>query len=105
MATDSNWSDLPLGGIVGHAQPPVIEEARQSDPSGQAMAAKVTIVLDVGPDVPLTVLPFARIGTVVSSPCSRSAARAWASISAWSGRKTIAQAPTWGLSGILCVRP
>src|ERR1700734_1775403 len=32
MATDSNWSDLPLGGIVGHAQPPVVEEARQSDP-------------------------------------------------------------------------
>jgi hypothetical protein len=30
MATDSNWSDLPLGGIVGHAQPPVIEEARRA---------------------------------------------------------------------------
>jgi hypothetical protein len=58
------------------------------------MAAKGTIV----PDIALTVLPFARIGTVVSSPCSRSAARTWASISAWSGRKTIAQAPTWSAS-------
>jgi hypothetical protein len=29
---------------------------------------------------PVVVLPLARIGTVVSSPCSRSAARTWASI-------------------------
>jgi hypothetical protein len=30
----------------------------------------------------LIVLPLAKIGTVVSSPCSRSAARTWPSISA-----------------------
>ncbi len=33
------------------------------------------------------VLPLARIGSFVSSPCSRSAARTWASIRAWSGCK------------------
>jgi hypothetical protein len=37
VATDSNWPDFPLGGIVGHAQPPVVEEARQRHPSGQAI--------------------------------------------------------------------
>ena len=47
---------------------------------------------------PLTVLPFARIGTVVSSPCRRSAASTWASISAWSGCSTVVQAPTWSAS-------
>ena len=39
VATDSNWPDLPLGGIVGHAQPPIVEEARQRRPSGQAIGA------------------------------------------------------------------
>jgi hypothetical protein len=37
VATDGNWPDLPLGGIVGDAQPPIVEEARQGDPSGQAI--------------------------------------------------------------------
>ena len=31
MATDSNGAQLALGGIVGHAEPPVVEEARQRD--------------------------------------------------------------------------
>ena len=39
-----------------------------------------------------------RIGTVVSSPCSRSAARTWRSINAWSGRRAVVQAPTWSAS-------
>ena len=47
---------------------------------------------------PVTVLPLARIGTVVSSPCSRSAARTWRSISAWSGCRAVVQAPTWSAS-------
>jgi hypothetical protein len=41
---------------------------------------------------PVSVWPFARIGTVVSSPFSRSAARTWASINACSGRSAAAQA-------------
>ena len=40
-------------------------------------ALKRSVVSDIGPDVPLIVLPFARIGTVVSSPCRRSAASTW----------------------------
>ncbi len=47
---------------------------------------------------PVTVLPLARIGTVVSSPCSRSAARTCASISACSGASAAVQAPTWSAS-------
>ena len=35
---------------------------------------------------------------MVSSPCSRSAARTWASISACSGCSTVVQAPTWSAS-------
>ena len=41
---------------------------------------------------PLIVLPFARIGTVVSSPCNRSAARTWVSISACNGCSAAVQA-------------
>src|SRR5579863_9561520 len=37
MATDSNWPDLPFSRIVGHAQSPIVDEARQSDPSSQAI--------------------------------------------------------------------
>lgn len=44
MATDRNGSDLPLGDVVGHAQPPVVEEARQCDPSGQAISDGFTDV-------------------------------------------------------------
>ena len=47
---------------------------------------------------PVIVLPLARIGTVVSSPCSRSAASTWRSISAWSGCSAVVQAPTWSAS-------
>src|SRR5262245_14275966 len=47
---------------------------------------------------PVTVLPLARIGTVVSSPCNRSAVRTWRSISACSGCRTVVQAPTWSAS-------
>src|SRR5258708_4722027 len=43
---------------------------------------------------PVTVLPLARIGTVVSSPCNRSAVRTWRSISACSGCRTVVQAPS-----------
>jgi len=47
---------------------------------------------------PATVLPLARIGTVVSSPCRRSAARTCASIRRYSGMVANTPAPTWSAS-------
>lgn len=46
---------------------------------------------DIGPDVARDGLALARIGTVGSSPCRRSAARTWTSISSWSGCDAVAQ--------------
>ena len=44
----------------------------------------------------MSVLPLASTGTVVSSPCRRSAARTWASKQSNTGRQQRrAQAPTW----------
>jgi len=62
-------------GMFMPSVPRGIIERRRRCPS-----PKRPVVADIGPDVPLDVLPFARIGTVVSSPCSRSAARTWRSI-------------------------
>ena len=60
--------------------------ARGEEQRGRRRAAgEGPVVADIGPDVPLDVVPRASSGTVVSSPCSRSAASTWRSIRAWSG--------------------
>ncbi len=46
----------------------------------------------------MSVLPRASTGTVVSSPCSRSAAMIWACRHCNSGISTTVQAPTWSAS-------
>ena len=46
----------------------------------------------------MMVLFLASTGTVVSSPCSRSAANTWASISVTRGERTVVQAPTQSAS-------
>jgi hypothetical protein len=43
---------------------------------------------------PVIVLPLARTGTVVSSPCTRAAAKTWRPINSVSGSSTAAAAPT-----------
>ena len=37
MATHDDGPNLPLGCVVGHAQPAIVEEARECHPSGQAV--------------------------------------------------------------------
>src|SRR6516162_8647523 len=52
------------------------------------------IIANIGPHPPVTVLPLARTGTVLSSPCSRAAPSTWRRISSTSGASAAVHAPT-----------
>ena len=67
-------------GVLALAIARVIENRR-----GRPGAAERLVVAYVGPHRPVSVLPLASTGTVVSSPCRRSAAMTWASMRRRSG--------------------
>ena len=75
---------------------PAVARERTAPPA--APAGEGAIVADIGPDPAGDGPPLARIGTVVSSPCSRSAARTWACDQGVQRRQRAAQAPTWSAS-------
>src|SRR3954447_13474516 len=75
--------------VLGRSVARVAEHCRRG-----CRPAEGPVVADMGPDPPRDGLARASTGTVVSSPCSRSAARTWASIRALSGAGLAVLVPT-----------
>ena len=71
---DSGNSRRDALGMLARAIARVIEHRRR-----RILAAEGPVIADIDPASPVSVLPLASTGTVVSSPCSRSAANTWAS--------------------------
>ena len=72
--------------------PPIVRV--MEDRGGRPGAAERLIVADVNPEPAGVGLALASTGTVVSSPCRRSAAMTWASIRRRSGSSAVETAPT-----------
>ena len=83
---DSGVAGQVLRGMLAAAIRRVEEHRRR-----RTGAAERPVVAHIGPSRPVTVLPLASTGTVVSSPWMRSAAKTWRRISSTSGISVAAQ--------------